>query len=226
MSDTKYLDSANNKAYLNTVVKEAAKGAMVGAAAFIPTNYLLGRRIPAYRSLPPAGKAFLGMMFVIPVGTVFAEKAGERYIEQNQWRGVEYERLNRDKAEAEMRWDNMTMGEKIKDYASRHQYGIIGGSWVASLGIAFGIVARNKYQTFPQKLVQARMYAQGLTVAVLIASAVMAGVNAKGKKPEIPGDHSWRDMLEQGGHLTKAERIALHAARKVPASTTEAAAAA
>lgn len=60
------------------------------------------------------------------------------------------------------------------------------------------------------------MWAQGLTVGVLMASAVMAGVNAQGKKPQAPVDHSWRDMLEQGGSLTKAERIALHAARKAP----------
>lgn len=60
------------------------------------------------------------------------------------------------------------------------------------------------------------MWAQGLTVSVLIASAVMAGVNAQGKKPEAPPDHSWKDILEQGGSLTKAERIALHTARKAP----------
>ncbi|BEJ11860.1 hypothetical protein CspHIS471_0203200 [Cutaneotrichosporon sp. HIS471] len=215
MSDTKYLDKSN-QAYLNIVVKEAGKGALVGALAFAPTNWWLTRRFPAYRTLPPAGKAFLGMMFVIPIGTVFAEKAGEHYIAETQWKGVEHEQLSREKQEADKIWDSMSTGEKMKDYASRHQYGIIGGSWVASLGIAFGIVARNKYQTFPQKLVQARMYAQGLTVGVLIASALMAGVNARGQKPELPADHSWRDMLEHSGHLTKAERIALHAVRKAP----------
>lgn len=67
------------------------------------------------------------------------------------------------------------------------------------------------------------MYAQGLTVAVILASAVMAGVNAKGQKPQTPVDHSWRDMLESSGNLTKAERIALHSARKAPV-TVEAAA--
>ncbi|CAK9779829.1 putative mitochondrion protein [Cutaneotrichosporon oleaginosum] len=214
-SDTKYLDSSN-KAYLNHVVKQATKGAALGALAFIPTNWALARRYPVYRNLPLPGKAFLAMMMVVPVGTVFAEKAGEHYIAETQWRGVAWDELSREKQEAEARWAAMSTGEKIKDFANRHQYGIIGGSWVASLGIAFGIVARNKYQTFPQKLVQARMYAQGLTVGVLIASAVMAGVNAQGKKPVQPADHSWRDMLEQGGNLTKAERIALHTVRKVP----------
>lgn len=79
------------------------------------------------------------------------------------------------------------------------------------------------------------MYAQGLTIGVLMVSAVLAGVNAQGKKPELPPDHSWRDMLEQGGQLTKQERINLRAAAKVgkanakkeetaPVATAEAAA--
>lgn len=92
------------------------------------------------------------MMFTIPIGTVFAEKAGEHFIAEHQWGGAAYEELTREKMEAQARWDAMSTGDKIKDWAARHQYGIIGGSWVASLGIAFGIVARNKYQTFPQKV--------------------------------------------------------------------------
>lgn len=39
------------------------------------------------------------------------------------------------------------------------------------MGLAFAIVGRSPYLTTSQKLVQARVYAQGLTLAVLIASA-------------------------------------------------------
>ena len=39
------------------------------------------------------------------------------------------------------------------------------------MAIAFGLVGRNPYLTTQQKLVQARVYAQGLTLAVLMASA-------------------------------------------------------
>lgn len=41
------------------------------------------------------------------------------------------------------------------------------------------------------------MWAQGLTVGVLIVSAVMAGVNSQGEKPAEPEDHSWRAILEE-----------------------------
>jgi len=40
------------------------------------------------------------------------------------------------------------------------------------MAIALGIVGRSPYLTTQQKLVQARVYAQGVTVAVLIATAI------------------------------------------------------
>ena len=39
------------------------------------------------------------------------------------------------------------------------------------MAIALGLVGRNPYLSTQQKLVQARVYAQGLTLAVLIATA-------------------------------------------------------
>ena len=40
------------------------------------------------------------------------------------------------------------------------------------MGIALAIVGRSPYLTTPQKLVQARVYAQGLTLAVLLITAI------------------------------------------------------
>lgn len=58
------------------------------------------------------------------------------------------------------------------DFGKEQRYKIVGGSWVASMAIALGLVGRNPYLSTQQKLVQARVYAQGLTVAVLIATAI------------------------------------------------------
>ena len=62
--------------------------------------------------------------------------------------------------------------EKMMDFGKEQRYKIVGGSWVASMAIALGLVGRNPYLSTQQKLVQARVYAQGLTVAVLIATAI------------------------------------------------------
>lgn len=192
---------------MKQVVTNFGKGAVVGSAMFTPLHFLLKKRSATYRSLPLPGKVFLGMMSIVPVATVFAEKAGEHYISDNMWDSVGKTEIERQAHESEERWNKLSTTEKAKDWAGRNQYSIIGGSWVASLGIAFGIVQRNKHQTFSQKLVQARMWAQGLTVGVLLVSAVLAGVNAKGEKPKRAADHSWKDILEQGGSLTQPEKI-------------------
>ncbi|KAI9845638.1 MAG: hypothetical protein M1837_004612 [Sclerophora amabilis] len=75
------------------------------------------------------------------------------------------------------------------------------------MGLALGIVGRNPYLTGAQKLVQARVYAQGLTVAVLVASAVFEiGDANKGKgrwetiKVLDPNDPSHKHMIEKKIH--------------------------
>jgi hypothetical protein len=57
------------------------------------------------------------------------------------------------------------------DFGKKERYKIVGASWLASMGLAFSLVNRNKYLTGAQKLVQARVYAQFLTLGVLVASA-------------------------------------------------------
>lgn len=50
------------------------------------------------------------------------------------------------------------------------------------MGISLGLVSRNKYLTRSQKLVQARVYAQGLTLLVLVATAAFEVSDAKSGK--------------------------------------------
>ena len=63
------------------------------------------------------------------------------------------------------------VSQRLLVWGRENRYPIIGASWVLSMGLAFAIVGRSPYLTTSQKLVQARVYAQGLTLAVLIASA-------------------------------------------------------
>lgn len=60
---------------------------------------------------------------------------------------------------------------------------------------SFGIIMRNRYLTFPQKLVQARMWAQGLTVTVLVASAGLSQVKTQKDGHKMPVDHTWKDFI-------------------------------
>jgi hypothetical protein len=75
------------------------------------------------------------------------------------------------------------------------------------MGIALGLVGRNPYLSRAQKLVQARVYAQGLTLAVLVATAAFEmGDASKGKgrwetvKILDPNDPEHKHIIEKRIH--------------------------
>ena len=93
------------------------------------------------------------------------------------------------------------------DWGRENRYGIVGASWVASMGIALGLVGRSPYLSTAQKIVQARVYAQGLTLAVLVASAAFEiGDKNKGKgryetvKVLDPNDPQHKRLIEKQIH--------------------------
>ena len=50
------------------------------------------------------------------------------------------------------RWESLSTKEKVSDWAVRHQYPLILGSWAASLGVAAAIIMRDRHQTTSQKV--------------------------------------------------------------------------
>lgn len=125
--------------------------------------------------------------------------------------------LDHKEASAMQRWDSMSLGEKIGDWSFRHQYSLIFGGWAGSLAVAGLAISRNKYQTYPQKvcgffrttsqpprrlhtlpqIVQARMWAQGLTIGLLIVAGALSAQRRAAAATEGNLDHSWKDVLDQ-----------------------------
>lgn len=94
-------------------------------------------------------------------------------------------------------------------------------SWAASMVAAWVMVSRNPTLTKGQKIVQARVYAQGLTLAVMCGTAAMEisdqrkgrglldkmkekqaktaekeNAGSKKKKERYQGEELWKDMVE------------------------------
>lgn len=121
------------------------------------------------------------------------------------------------------------------EWFQKNRYSIVFGSWVASISAALGIVGQNKYLTGQQKLVQARVYAQGLTLAVVIISLAFETTDSatgKGRwetvkilDPNDPthkhviekkihheryaGEDQWRDMVEAEEQRIKEREAAV-----------------
>lgn len=52
--------------------------------------------------------------------------------------------LNERERKVDEKWKAMNTSQKISDWASRHEYSIILGSWALSLGVAGAIISRDK----------------------------------------------------------------------------------
>ncbi|KAI9836262.1 MAG: hypothetical protein M1819_001599 [Sarea resinae] len=216
----KILTAEEERDHYHATVKGGILGGAVGVSTGLLGVFAATKRYPAFRTLNLPLRAFLVTASGLFATIVSADRAShnfemERHPE-DKFRGDENSQLL---AQIE---SQKSFGTRTLDWAREHRYPIVFGSWVASMGVAGAIVGRNPYLTGQQKLVQARVYAQGLTLAVLVATAALEiGDANKGKgrwetvkilDPNDPthkhiiekkihheryaGEDMWRDMVE------------------------------
>jgi hypothetical protein len=161
-------------------------------------------RFPTFRALTLPMKTF----FVTSSGTFIAIINADRASRAFEF-ARDPQRSYRDRATADLEAAraNETAFQRFKEWGRENRYPIVTASWVASMGIALGLVGRNPYLTKAQKLVQARVYAQGLTLAILIATAAFeVGDANKGRgrwetiKIVDPDDPEHKHMIEKRIH--------------------------
>ncbi|CAD6441737.1 b73aca27-5ca4-498d-bb36-b7279ed920b0 [Sclerotinia trifoliorum] len=172
----KILTKEEEAAHYNATLKGGITGGLIGLAVGGSALYVANRRFHTIRSLTIPMKSFL----VSSSGTFAAIISADRASRAYEW-NRDPSRKYKDKSTLllEQERANETTAQRLKAWGKENRYSIVTASWVASMGIAFGIVSRNKYLTGAQKLVQARVYAQGLTLAVLVASAAFEMGDAK-----------------------------------------------
>jgi hypothetical protein len=102
---------------------------------------------------------------------------------------------------------NKTVFQRSKDWAQENRYPLLFGFWIASMAGSWSMVNRNRYLSGSQKLVQARMYAQGATLAALLTSFAIEGNDAAkgtGRWETIrvldPNDPTHKNMIEKKIH--------------------------
>ncbi|KAF7934359.1 uncharacterized protein EAE98_000929 [Botrytis deweyae] len=172
----KILTKEEEAEHYNATLKGGITGGFVGLAMGGAALYVANRRFHTIRSLTIPMKSFL----VSSSGTFAAIISADRASRSYEW-NRDPSRNYKDKSTLllEQEKANETTAQRLKAWGKENRYSIVTASWVASMGIAFGMVSKNKYLTGAQKLVQARVYAQGLTLAVLVASAAFEMGDAK-----------------------------------------------
>jgi hypothetical protein len=198
------ISKEEEKAHYNAVLKGGLIGGSVGIGIGLIGVLAGARRYPGFRTLTLPFRAFL----VTSTGTFGAIVMAESYSNQfhlaNNPMNFYKDQASRDAALAHAQESSF---QRFRAWGEANRYKIVFGSWVAAMAIALGIVGRNPYLTTSQKLVQARMYAQGLTLGVLVASAAFETADARqgrGRWETImvvdPNDPEHKEMIEKRIH--------------------------
>lgn len=165
----KILTKEQEAEHYRAVLRGGIMGGVVGLGVGFAGVALAQRRYAFIRNLTLPLKAFLVTSSGTFAGIIHADTYSRKYeADQNPKERQFREREAQRTAAAQA---NRTFTEKAMEFGRKERYKIVGASWVGSMAAAFAIVNRNKYLTGAQKLVQARVYAQFLTLAVLVATA-------------------------------------------------------
>ena len=216
----KVLTKEEEEAHYNATIKGGSIGGLIGTAVGAAAVAGASRRYPSFRALTVPFRAFLVASTGTFIAVIAADRASAAYdIEHTPEKKRQQERQQERDALYEA---NKSGLQRAKDWANENRYPLLFGFWVASMAGSWSAVNRNRYLSGSQKLVQARMYAQGATLAALLASFAIEGNDAaKGKgrwetirvldpnDPEhkhmiekkvhhesYPGEDQWREMIE------------------------------
>ncbi|BCR86372.1 HIG1 domain-containing protein [Aspergillus chevalieri] len=182
----KLLTKEEEDAHYSSVLKGGTLGTLAGLAAGVGGVMFAQKRYATIRNLTLPMKSFLVTSSGTFVGIISADNASRSFEASRNAERQWYE--NREQRLREEELQGMSFMDRAFAFARREKYKIVSATWVASMIGSWVFVGRNPYLSGQQKIVQARVYAQGLTLAVLVASAAF----------EISDQRKGRGMLKQG----------------------------
>ncbi|KAH9843452.1 mitochondrial hypoxia responsive domain protein [Teratosphaeria destructans] len=228
----KILTKEEEQEHYNATLKGGLLGGAVGLGIGALGVVGASSRYPAFRSLTLPLRAFLitssGTFASIVTADHYSRSYESSRHPEEQYRDEQQSLQDQLNAQKSTR-------QRTLEWLNTNRYKVVFGSWVASMGTALGLVGRNPYLSTQQKLVQARVYAQGLTIAVVIISLAFETTDrsqnagrwetVKVIDPEDPehkhviekkihheryaGEDQWRDMVEAEEQRIKQREAAV-----------------
>lgn len=198
----KLLTKEQEQAHYNETLKGGAVGGTLGLGAAYVAVVFASRRSSFFRQLTIPFRTFLVLSGGLAGGIITADHWSRAY--EKAMNPIDQEYKAREKQKYEQEIAGKTFTQRAMDFGRKERYKIVGGSWIASMLAAFTIVNRDKHMSGTQKLVQARVYAQFLTVGVLIATAafeISDSRNEQGRYEKVkyidPKDPEHKRLIER-----------------------------
>lgn len=234
----KILTKEEEQAHYNATVKGGTIGGLIGTAIGGLAVAGASRRYANFRALTVPFRAFLVASSGTFIAVIAADRASARFdLEHSPEKQRE---LARERQREALYESQKTATQRAREWASENRYPILFGFWVASMAGSWAFVNRGSAMSSSQKLVQARVYAQGLTLSALLASFAFETNDAtKGKgrwetikvlDPNDPthkhliekrihheryaGEDQWREMVEAEEARINARKAAIEAKQR------------
>ncbi|KAK1820299.1 Replication factor C, subunit RFC4 [Friedmanniomyces endolithicus] len=200
----KILSPEEEREHYNATLYGGTLGGLAGVGAGSLGVWAASQRYPAFRTLSIPFRAFL----ITSTGTFSAIVSADSYSRHfERSRNPQKQYKDEDQTLMEQANAQKSSQQRAMAWLSENRYSVVFGSWVASMSAALGLVGRNPYLSTQQKLVQARVYAQALTIAVVIISLAFETTdNAKGEgrwetvKIIDPNDPTHKNLIEKRIH--------------------------
>lgn len=203
----KIISQEEKDAHSTHVLAEGAKGlfygGLVSAGIFA---YLKTKHPVRFASFSASVKTAIIVMPTVSISAFYADAGSVEFDKEMYQSGYE----NQQMLEQYREWNRMSTTDKVFTSLNTHKYKIIFSSWLASMWGSWVFVNRDKVMTGPQKLVQARMYAQAVTIVLLLSTIVLAMKEEEMNKDKPKPLPEWRKVLLE----REAEQKALEAEAK------------
>lgn len=198
----KILADEEKNAHWNAVLWEGAKGTAIGLGASAALVFGVKRRYPQQFSHFSASiKAAMWAMPTVSVAAFWADEGSVKF-DEAQYRGDFIENVEKQKLD---QWEKLSFADKTFTKINDNKYKIIISAWAASLWGSWHIVNKDKYMTVAQKAVQARVYAQAITVVLLLLTILLSMHEQKLKKDQPAPVPEWKKFLDE----KEAEKLEL-----------------
>jgi len=201
----KVLTKEEEEAHYYATIKGGSIGGLLGTGVGAVAVIAASRRYHSFRALTIPFRAFLIASSGTFAAVIAADRASAAY--DTEHTPEKKRQIAREREREALLDSNKTLFERSKIWASENRYPLLFGFWVVSMAGSWHFVNRNPYLSSSQKLVQARMYAQGGTLAALLGSFAIEGNDAakgKGRWETIkiidPNDPEHKNIIEKKIH--------------------------
>lgn len=208
----KIIDKEEREAHASYVLSEGIKGMFYGSIVSVGLfTYLKLRQPKRFASFNTSIKTCIITMPTIALAAFYADEGSVEFDRKMYSSGYTNQKVLEDYRE----WNNMKLSDKIFTSLSNNQYKIIFSSWIASMYGSWVYVNRDKVMTTPQKLVQARMYAQAITIVLLLSTILLAMKNEELNKNKPAPLPEWKKVLQEREAEQKLANQVMNAQKKV-----------